>query len=481
MGPVCPEGGDCVTQNDTLTLVATPRDAAGNALTGRTATWSLSNAAVARISAGGVVTALAVGTATASVVVEGVTATVPISVTEPVAVLTVEPTQVSLEVGATQTLTATTRDGQEQVLAQPLPRRPVTWVSTNAAVAAVSASGVVTAVAAGEAVVRARVWRVGTLFLEAEASITVPVPVASVSLTPTTATVGVGATQALTATVRDAAGNALTGRTVTWTTSNAAVATVTDQGVVTGRAPGSATITATAAGRTATAAITVTLFTAAQFVTIQPGSFSMGSTNGRDDEQPERTVRLTRAFQLQATEVTQAQWQAVMGSNPSAFPTCGLTCPVENVSWDDVQGFRTRLNAQDPGKGYRLPTEAEWEYAARAGTTGNYAGTGVLADMGWYSGNSGNRTWPAGQKRANAWGLSDMHGNVWEWVQDWYGATQYRQEERDDPQGPTSGTFRVLRGGAWDSPATFARSAHRSSATPATRNRSNGFRLVRNP
>jgi formylglycine-generating enzyme required for sulfatase activity len=186
-----------------------------------------------------------------------------------------------------------------------------------------------------------------------------------------------------------------------------------------------------------------------QFALILAGTFQMGSTNGNSDERPVHTVNITKAFYMQKTEVTQGQWRAVMGTNPSWFSDCGDTCPVEQVSWNDIQGFLTALNAMDPGKNYRLPTEAEWEYAARAGTTGDYGGTGVLDQMGWYSDNSGSQTHPVAQKQPNHWGLYDMHGNVWEWVQDWYSATYYSVSPTNDPQGPATGTSRVLRGGSW--------------------------------
>jgi formylglycine-generating enzyme required for sulfatase activity len=183
---------------------------------------------------------------------------------------------------------------------------------------------------------------------------------------------------------------------------------------------------------------------------------------------------------MQKTEVTQEQWQAVTGNNPSNFNSCGDTCPVENVSWIDIQQFLTTLNAQDPGKNYRLPTEAEWEYAARAGTTGDYGGTGILEDMGWYGGNSGSTTHPAALKQPNAWGLFDMHGNVWEWVQDWYESGYYAVSPTDDPPGPATGGTKVSRGGNWRHPETHARSAMRNGADILQHRGSGvGFRLAR--
>jgi formylglycine-generating enzyme required for sulfatase activity len=224
-------------------------------------------------------------------------------------------------------------------------------------------------------------------------------------------------------------------------------------------------------------------FGAEQFSLVPAGSFQMGDStgNGYLDELPVHTVNITQSFYLQKTEVTQGQWRAVMGSSPSYFSSCGDTCPVEQVSWQDIQTFIATLNVQDPGKTYRLPTEAEWEYAARAGTTGDYGGTGVLDEMGWYEVNSGSTTHPVAGKQPNAWGLFDMHGNVWEWVQDWYLESYYSVSPTDDPAGPATGTRRVLRGGSWFDGADSARSAARYDVLPTGRHGSYGFRLARAP
>ena len=212
------------------------------------------------------------------------------------------------------------------------------------------------------------------------------------------------------------------------------------------------------------------------FAYIPAGSFEMGSTNGDANEKPVHTVKISQGFQMQTTEVTQAQWTAVMGSIPSEFKNCPQ-CPVENVSWEDAQQFIAKLNGQSDGYKYRLPSEAEWEYAARAGTTGDYAGN--LDSMGWYDGNSGNKTHPVGTKQANGWGLYDMHGNVWEWCADWYDKDYYAKSSGTDPTGAASDWFRVIRGGSWDSPAGNLRSAYRSSITPSERYYVLGFRLLR--
>ncbi|MEJ2541743.1 MAG: SUMF1/EgtB/PvdO family nonheme iron enzyme [Gemmatimonadota bacterium] len=234
-----------------------------------------------------------------------------------------------------------------------------------------------------------------------------------------------------------------------------------------------------------------------QYGRIPAGTFQMGDItgSGQSDERPVHTVNLTRDFYIQRTEVTQAQWREIMGDNPSNRSGCDL-CPVDQVSWDDVQVFLARLNAAYPDAGFRLPTEAEWEYAARAGTTGDFGGTGVLDEMGWYSENAGQRTHPVGLKLPNDWGLYDMHGNVKEWVEDRYSQTYYSESPTDDPAGPSSpcdvGTEgaasktgcvdywgRVLRGGSLRSVATNARSAKRGNSGADWAGGDFGFRLVR--
>lgn len=225
-----------------------------------------------------------------------------------------------------------------------------------------------------------------------------------------------------------------------------------------------------------------------EFVLIEPGTFEMGSPSGepgRDDDETQHRVTLSQPFYLGKYEVTQEQWEAVMGTNPSRFSNCGRTCPVERVSWEDIQGFIAKLNLQEGVSVYRLPTEAEREYAARAGTqTAYYFGNVAdrLGPYGWYMGNSDNRTHPVGQKQPNGWGLYDMHGNVWEWVADWYGA--YSRGAVTDPHGPRTGTDRVYRGGSRRYPALSCRASNRSGDSPGSRNNhfdTFGFRLARTP
>jgi len=224
------------------------------------------------------------------------------------------------------------------------------------------------------------------------------------------------------------------------------------------------------------------------FVHVPPGAFVMGSPvhePGRADDEIEHEVTLTRGFYLLATPVTQGLWKAVMGTNPSCFKGDDLL-PVETVSWHQCQEFLNRLNREGSER-YRLPTEAEWEYACRAGTSTPFAGGEImelfcasdpnLDAMGWYCGNSGRRSRPVGQKKPNAWGLYDMQGNVCEWCQDWYG--EYSADAKVDPLGAPSGSGRVIRGGSWFSNAKNCRSASRFYWSPASGADFLGFRLVK--
>ena len=270
-----------------------------------------------------------------------------------------------------------------------------------------------------------------------------------------------------------------------------------------------------------------------EFAQIEPGEFMMGCSDGDNecnaDEKPAHRVQITKKFQIGKYEVTQAQWQSVMGSNPSTIK--GDDRPVETVSKNETNEFLNRLNARNDGYRYRLPTEAEWEYAARAGSTSSY--TGPLDEIAWYAGNSGDETHPVGKKKPNAWGLYDMEGNVKELVEDLYAANYYSNSPATDPTGPPPGQrggrggprggfgrrgqfggpradppsegppgppdgqrggfgrragiggrgeLPVMRGGAWDNPANFLRvSARYSYYGPTLRVSDVGFRIVREP
>lgn len=214
------------------------------------------------------------------------------------------------------------------------------------------------------------------------------------------------------------------------------------------------------------------------FVFVKGGCFQMGDAFGEADEKPVHEVCVSD-FYMGKYEVTQAEWQKVMGNNPSNLKDCG-NCPVENVSWHAVQDFLNNLN-QQTGKKYRLPTEAEWEYAARSGGKNEkWAGTSSeskLGDYAWYASNSGGKTHPVGQKKPNGMGLYDMSGNVWEWTADWYDEEYYQNSPKDNPKGASSGSSRTLRGGSWLYSLRFVLASYRYRHEPSFRDNSYGFRL----
>ena len=217
-----------------------------------------------------------------------------------------------------------------------------------------------------------------------------------------------------------------------------------------------------------------------EMVKVESGSFNMGATPEMEDpnesEKPVHLVTLANDYYIGKYEVTQALWQAVMGSNPSSSK--GDDLPVERVSWNDCQDFISKLNAMT-GKRFRLPTEAEWEYAARGGKKSRgyqYSGNNTLGDIAWYSGNSSSRTHAVGTKQPNELGIYDMAGNVWEWCQDWKGS--YSSSPLVNPIGAVSGSLRVYRGGSWSSSARGCRTSCRNCFTPNGRDNNLGLRLV---
>lgn len=218
-----------------------------------------------------------------------------------------------------------------------------------------------------------------------------------------------------------------------------------------------------------------------KMIKVEHGTFIMGATpemeSPYDDEKPAHKVTISKDYYLGETEVTQALWQAVMGSNPSYFKEDKN--PVELVSWNDCQEFIKKLNEM-PGKNFRLPTEAEWEFAARGGNLRKhtqYAGSDSLVAVAWYADNSGNKIHPVAQKKPNELGLYDMSGNVCEWCNDWFGENYYSNSSSTDPQGSSSGSYRVLRGG-WYSSAWGCCLSSRNGNYPESRNDSRGFRLA---
>ncbi len=269
------------------------------------------------------------------------------------------------------------------------------------------------------------------------------------------------------------------------------------------------------------AAVALSEREAGHFLRVKAGAFTMGSPSaesGRREDEAQHQVTLKRDLMVGRTEVTQGEWVAVMGSNPSHFSGCGTKCPVERVSWFDAVTYANTLSRQaglqecyqlngcsgSPGsacsgnetrwcegdytcsevvfagldcRGYRLPTEAEWEHFARAGSDAAYHSSADLDTVAWYTSNSDEKIRAVGGKSANAWGLHDVHGNVWEWVWDWYG--EYGTAAAVDPVGPRSGQARVARGGSWGSSAHSVRAAARNARSPRYRDYSLGFRVVR--
>ena len=205
-----------------------------------------------------------------------------------------------------------------------------------------------------------------------------------------------------------------------------------------------------------------------EMIPVEGGTFTMGATaeqggEADDDEKPTHQVTLS-SYAIGKHEVTQALWQAVMGNNPSQFK--GDNLPVERVSWDDCQEFISKLNSIT-GRSFRLPTEAEWEFAARGGKKSKgykYSGSNNLDEVAWYDGNSGNQTHPVGTKKPNELGIYDMSGNVWEWCADWY--DNYSSSPSTDPTGPSSGSFRMSRGGSWNVDAWYCRVSYRNRSRP---------------
>ena len=208
-----------------------------------------------------------------------------------------------------------------------------------------------------------------------------------------------------------------------------------------------------------------------EFADIPAGQFMMGSDSDTDAEKPRHLVRITRGFQMAVTEVTEAQWAAVMGAGAQSGK------PMAQVSFDDTAQFFAKLNAANDGFRYRLPTEAEWEYAARAKS--KEAMYGDMDATGWNALNSGYAAQPVGKKEPNDFGLFDMLGNVWEWTADWYGADTYAKSAKEDPTGPEKGTLKILRGGSFNTQGMIYRVTYRITAPPGTRSEEYGFRVVR--
>ncbi|MCL2302764.1 MAG: SUMF1/EgtB/PvdO family nonheme iron enzyme [Lentimicrobiaceae bacterium] len=308
------------------------------------------------------------------------------------------------------------------------------------------------------------------------------VPVTDLKFDKSTLVIAIGGTAALKAEFTPLSAS---NRDVTWNSSNNSIATVEDkstgaafaEGLITGKAAGRVTITAISKSGKHEATCTVIVVNAEpELVTVEGGPYTMGCTFDDCDSAnliPHLVTLST--YKIAKHQVTQKQWEAVMGTTPSDIK--GDNLPVYLVSWHDVQTFITRLNSFT-GKNYRLPTEAEWEYAARGGNKTNryqYSGSNNLDEVAWYSGNSLTKLHPVGSKKANELGLYDMSGNVWEWCNDWWGL--YTDAPQTNPTGPATGTFRIIRGGSYLDPERYSLVVWRSGILP---NRTNivGFRLA---
>ena len=389
-----------------------------------------------------------------------------ISVTD----VTLNTTTLTFSIGSTATLVAT-------VHPESATNKAVSWSSDNADVATVN-DGTVTAKAEGTAIIT-------VITLDGNKSATCAVTVndgtvavTGVTLNRTTLMLSVDGTTTLVATVQP---EDATNKAVSWSSDNADVATV-DDGTVIAKAEGTATITVTTldGNKSATCALTVNTLHPGEpeMVFVEGGTFTMGCTaeqgdDCEDGEYPAHQVTLS-SFRIGKYPVTQAEWKAVMESNPSFFT--GDNLPVETVSWNDVQAFIAGLN-EVTGKKYRLPTEAEWEYAARGGNNSQgykYSGSNDIDEVAWYAGDNG--THPVGRKMPNELEIYDMSGNVQEWCNDWYGA--YSNAPQTNPQGPATGSKRVLRGGSWDAGAGYCRVSNRYTYPPGYSDNDRGLRLV---
>ena len=387
--------------------------------------------------------------------------------------LTMSETTLDMNSGTTAQLTVTATPADA---ANPA----VTWGSSDTSVATVDANGVVTAVAGGTCTITATATDGSGK--TATCTVNVTQMVTSITLSESRLLLELDDYKKLTATVLPA--NAANQK-VTWSSSNESVAEVTSTGGVAAVDHGTCTITCTAQDGSGVSVsiqvVVVNAFTvngvSFNMIKVEGGTFQMGG-DGEYDGKPIHQVTLTNDYYIGETEVTQELWTAVMGSNPSHF-TSSNQLPVEKASWDDCQTFITKLNALT-GKTFRLPTEAEWEFAARGGNASQgytYSGSNNLDEVAWSGGNSSSKTHEVATKAPNELGLYDMSGNVREWCQDWYG--DYSSGSQTNPTGPTSGSLRVLRGGSWwNSYGYYCRVANRNSNTPSSRNSSDGLRLA---
>lgn len=371
------------------------------------------------------------------------------------------------------------------------------WTSSDTSVATVTADGLVTAVKGGTCTITATAQD-GTK-VSVSCTVSVVQLVESITLSESAVTLELDGITRLTATVLPADAN---DASYTWSSSNDDVAEVTKNGVVYAVGYGTATITATANdGSGVKAECVVTVKKPApqplnfnvngvsfNMLPVEHGTFQMGQSADDNNVTPVHSVTISQDYYIGETEVTQALWKAVTGYSPtsdggswSSRYGLGDNYPAYHISWNDCQDFITKLNAAT-GQTFRMPTDAEWEYAAKGGNNSQgytYSGSNTIDDVAWYTGNSSSQTHPVAMKAPNELGLYDMSGNVWEWCSDLY--SSYSSSAVTDPTGATSGSDRVLRGGSWNFSATSCRSAYRTYYDPTHRLNSVGFRLCLSP
>ena len=319
------------------------------------------------------------------------------------------------------------------------------------------------------------------------------IDVTEITLDKTNISLIAGKTEQLTATISP---DNASDKSVTWSSSDTSVATVDNNGKVTAVADGTATITVQPLSNiNVMATCTVKVVQETRTFTVggvtfkmklvEAGTFQMGSDTGESDEAPVHYVTISKDYYMGETEVTQALWKAVTGYSPTSggsswSSTYGLgdNYPAYNIDYDNVLWFITKLNSMT-GENFRMPTEAEWEFAARGGNKSKgytYSGSNTIDDVAWYDDNSSGKTHPVKTKAANELGLYDMSGNVYEWCSDWLGT--YSSSAQTDPVGPTTGTFRVFRGGSWDNNDARTRCAYRFGLHPSAYREYIGFRLA---
>ena len=306
------------------------------------------------------------------------------------------------------------------------------------------------------------------------------ISVTSLTLNKATLSLGIGKTETLVATISP---DNATNKIVSWTSNNSAVATVTSSGLVTAVSIGKATITVTTQDGSKTASCVVSIFSPhsaePELILVEGGTFLMGCFDNQcrfeGQELPVHQVTLS-SFKMARYEVTQKQWVAIMGYNSSSFK--GNDLPVDGISFENIQEFIQRLN-DSTGRQYRLPTEAEWEYAARGGKKSKgykYSGSDNIGAVAWYSDNSDSRYHAVGTKAPNELGIYDMSGNVWEWCSDWL--SEYSAEPQNNPTGPATGVTRITRGGGCINPILYYRVSARNWIKPDVPFPNVGLRLV---